>query len=653
MQNALGEILWSANENIKHDSNINRFMEQLATDYGAKVSDYESLHRWSIIYPHQFWSAVWKFTGVVCSKPFDKEFEPMGKMQNTRWFPGAGLNFAENLLRHRDNHPALIFWGEDKVRREISHLELYQQVHSLAQSFRNMGLKSGDRVGAFIPNIPEAIIAMLAATSIGATWSSCSPDFGAPGVVDRFGQIEPTILICADGYFFKGEKINSVPRIAEILKQIPSIRHTVVVPYTNQAPDIAPLKNSRLFGELIGRASGDFDFEQLPADHPLYVMFSSGTTGKPKCIVHRAGGVLINQLKELQINLGLSRCDRFFYQTTCGWMMWNWLVTGLASGATLLLYDGAPFHHDGNILFELAEREGMTIFGTNAKYLAEVEKRGIKPGTSHDLSKVRAVLSTGSPLIPESFDFVYQHFKSDVQLSSISGGTDIVGLFGDGSVLVPVRRGEIQCRSLGMDVQVFNEQGRPVVEEKGELICAAPFPSMPLGFWNDPDGSRYSAAYFERFPGVWAHGDYVELTKHGGLVMFGRSDTVLNPGGIRIGTAEIYRQVEQLPEILESIVIGQNWNNDVRVVLFVKLQPGAVLDADLKQRIAAQIRKNTTAFHVPKKIVQVSDIPRTRSGKIVELAVKNIVEGMPVKNIEALANPEALELYKNLAELQE
>jgi acetoacetyl-CoA synthetase len=575
-------------------------------------------------------------------------------MPGARWFPEAKLNFAENLLRRQDPSPAIIFRGEDRVIRRLTHAELYAQVSKLAQALRASGVEQGDRVAGILPNMPEAIIAALAAASIGATWSSCSPDFGTQSVLDRFGQIRPKVLFAADGYFYNGNTHDSLTRIAEIVSALPSVEQTVIVPYTREDPAFAAsLSQATGWGEFVEPfMARPIRYTYLPFDHPLYIMYSSGTTGTPKCIVHGAGGTLLQHVKEHLLHVDLKRDDRFFYFTTCGWMMWNWLVSGLASGATLLLYDGSPFHPHGNALFDYADAEGMAVFGTSAKYIDAVQKAGLVPRRSHKLNKLKAILSTGSPLAPESFDFVYQNIKTDVCLASISGGTDIVSCFALANPILPVWRGELQCRGLGLKVDVFDDDGHPVPGKKGELVCTAPFPCMPIGFWNDLDGAKYRAAYFERFPGVWCHGDYVELTEHDGLIIHGRSDAVLNPGGVRIGTAEIYRQVEQFDEVLESIVIGQEWAGDVRVVLFVKLRDGYALNENLVARIKQQIKANTSPRHVPAKVVQVADIPRTRSGKIVELAVRDVVHGRPIKNTGALANPEALEHFKERPELK-
>jgi acetoacetyl-CoA synthetase len=612
------------------------------------------LHRWSIEEPAAFWPALARFCGFELDRAAERVLTQPGDMTTARWFEGGTLNFADNLLGKDADGPALIFCGENGVRRELGRDELRRQVAGVAAGLAAAGVRRGDRVAGYLPNCPEAIIAMLAAASRGAIWSSCSPDFGMTGVIDRFGQIEPKVLFCADGYFYGGKAFDSLATVRGVLKAVDSIERVVVFPF---AVDALPAMDRRLadlpavpWGEFVVEDT-ELEFESLPFDHPLYILYSSGTTGVPKCIVHGAGGTLLQHLKEHMLHCDVGRGDRLFYFTTCGWMMWNWLASGLASGATLVLFDGSPFHEEGRILWRIAEREGITVFGTSAKYIAAQEKAGIRPGKEFDLRAIKSVLSTGSPLAPASFDYVYEAVSADVQLASITGGTDIISCFASGNPTLPVRRGEIQCLGLGMAVAVFNDDGKPVVGERGELVCTRAFPSMPVGFWNDPGDERYHSAYFERFPGVWAHGDFAEITKHGGMIIHGRSDAVLNPGGVRIGTAEIYRQVEKLPEIMESIAIGQNWQDDVRVVLFVVLREGDSLDDELRAKIRKVIRDNTTPRHVPARIVAVPEIPHTRSGKIVELAVRSVVHGEPVRNTEALANPQALEHFRDLEEL--
>ncbi len=633
-------------------ANLTAFRAQVAQDWGVRTTDFPSLWRWSVAQPARFWTSVWDFCGVVAETRGRRALVHPSRMPGAKFFPDARLNFAENLLRRRDSGQAMVFWGEDKVRRSLSWGEVYDTVSRLAQALKAEGVKAGDRVAGYLPNLPETAMAMMAASAIGAIWSSCSPDFGVQGVLDRFGQIEPVVLFAADGYYYGGKTFASADKLPAILEKLPSVRRAVVIPYIG-TPTAGDGRTVTLEQFLAPFQPQTIAFAQLPFDHPLFIMFSSGTTGVPKCIVHGQGGTLLQHLKEHRLHCDIKPGDRVFYFTTCGWMMWNWLITALASEATLLLYDGNPFHPTGNILFDYADRESMTLFGTSAKYIDAVNKAGLKPIETHGLRTVRTMTSTGSPLVPESFDFVYRAIKKDLHLASISGGTDIISCFVLGDPTGPVWRGEIQQRGLGLAVEVFDDAGRPLRGAKGELVCTRPFPSMPIGFWNDPDGQKYRNAYFARFKNVWCHGDYIEMTKHGGLVIHGRSDAVLNPGGVRIGTAEIYRQVEQLDEVVESIVIGQDWaDGDVRVVLFVRLRPGLVLDEALTKKIKDQIRRNTTPRHVPAKIVQVADIPRTKSGKIVELAVRDVVHGRPVKNKEALANPEALELFKDLPELK-
>jgi acetoacetyl-CoA synthetase len=648
----MNQPLWQPSSERIAAANMTAFGRMVAARHGQGLRDYGKLRAWSVERPADFWAEMWRFGQVRARRSWDRVLDDGERMPGARWFAGAELNFAENLLRHRDDHLAMIAWSEDGRRRTLSYAELYDRVAQLAAALKADGVVPGDRVAAVMPHIPETIIAMLATTALGATWSSCSPDFGVQGVLDRFGQIAPKVLICVDGYRYNGKPIDVRGKLAEIRARLPSLERIVMVPFLDAAANPGPLSGAVL--EQDYRIAGAaLEFAQLPFDHPIYILYSSGTTGVPKAIVHGAGGTLLQHLKELILHTDLKREDRIFYFTTCGWMMWNWLASSLAVGATLVLFDGAPFHPDGNRLFALAAEEGISIFGTSAKYLDAVKKAGLEPGRSHDLSALRTILSTGSPLVPESFDFVYGNIKSDLHLASISGGTDIVSCFVLGNPIAPVWRGEIQTRGLGLAVEVWNDDGRPVVGEPGELVCVKPFPSMPVGFWNDPDGSRYRAAYFERFPGVWTHGDRIELTSHDGLIIYGRSDAVLNPGGVRIGTAEIYRQVEQVEEVTEALAVGQEWQDDVRIVLFVRLRPGASLDDALADRIRQRIRQNCTPRHVPAKIISIADIPRTMNGKIAELAVREQIHGRPVKNVDALANPEALALYRDLPALRD
>jgi len=643
--------LWTPDPERSQQANITRFLEYVQRECDPHVMNQPALYRWSVADPEQFWSHVWAFCGIKASKSWDRVLTDGDKMPGARWFNGSRLNFAENLLRYRDDRPALVFRSEQGDRLSLSYQELHRQVAGLADAFRKSGVKSGDRVAGFMPNRPEAVIAMLAATSLGATWSSCSPDFGINGVLDRFGQIAPKVLVTADGYHYAGKHIDSLERIRGVLDKLPSVERVLVVPYVGGTPDLSGLPTAVLWEDYLTDAA-ELGFEQLPFDHPVYIMYSSGTTGVPKCIVHGAGGTLIQHLKELVLHTDLKREDVIFYFTTCGWMMWNWLVSSLAVGATVVLYDGSPFHPDNYILWRMAEEEGISIFGTSAKYLAAVEKFRAKPSARHALPRLRTIASTGSPLLPENYEFVYRDIKKDVCLSSISGGTDIVSCFALGNPTLPVYPGELQCRGLGMAVEIWDDESTPLRGQPGELVCAKPFPSMPVFFWNDPDGKKYHDAYFDVYPNVWRHGDWAELTAHEGLIIYGRSDATLNPGGVRIGTAEIYRQVEKLPEIVESLAVGQDWKGDIRVILFVRLREGVALDDTLRNLIRKTIRDETTPRHVPAKIIAVPDIPRTISGKITELAVRNVIHGKPVKNTDALANPQALEHYRNLPELQ-
>ena len=656
----IGEILWQPSPEKIAKSQICQFIENLDVDINDQtqvdteiVGDdhFQRLYQWSIDHPEKFWSEVWQQFDIVSSRNWDDVLVDAHLMPGAKWFAGAKLNYAENLLRYRDDRVAIVFRGEHGVKRSITYKELYSEVAKFADLLSRLGVKEGDRVAGYMSNNPETIFALLATASMGAIWSSCSPDFGVKGVLERFSLIQPKVLFAIDAYQYNGRQHDVLADTREVVNQLSSIEKVIIVPFIEDCPKIDHIKNAMLLSDFESEAT-DVSFTQLPFDHPLYILYSSGTTGTPKCIVHSAGGSLLQHIKEHRLHCDLDRDDTLFYFTTCGWMMWNWLVTGLATGCTLLLYDGSPFYPKRKSMWQLAAEEKISVFGTSARFLSASSKAKLKPIDEFDLSSLRAILSTGSPLAPETFDYVYEQINPDVMLSSISGGTDIVSCFVLGNPTGPVRRGEIQCRGLGMAVDVYVD-GESVRQQRGELVCTKPFPSMPIGFWGEKDDSRYQDAYFSRFENIWAQGDYAEITKNNGMVIYGRSDAVLNPGGIRIGTAEIYRQVEKVDEVLESICIGQIWENDVRIVLFVMLREGVELDDSLRLRIRNVIKENTTTRHVPRKIIAVADIPRTLSGKIVELAVRNVVHGDPVKNTEALANPEALKHFENIAELSQ
>ncbi|MBU2490667.1 MAG: acetoacetate--CoA ligase [Proteobacteria bacterium] len=650
----MGELLWTPNPERARNTNMHRFMERINEKYGQDFSEYGPLWQWSVDHIPEFWAEMWDLAGVKTSEPYRAVVDDAQKMPGAKWFSGARMNFAENLLRFRDDKPALVFVGEGREPVTLTHNELFAQVARMAEALKRARVKPLDRVVGFMPNLPQTIIAMLATTSLGAIWSSCSPDFGEKGVLDRFGQIRPKVLFCADGYRFKGKSFDSLQKIAGVVKNLDSLVRVVVVPYVSDAPDLSALPMAELWDDFsAGGQPGSIPFEQLPASHPLYIMYSSGTTGLPKCMVQSAGGILAHHMKELLLHTDLTPDDTIFYFTTCGWMMWNWLTSSLATGATVVLYDGNPFHPGPGALWKMAQDLKVTVFGTSAGYLGALAASGVSPKDEYDLSALRVLLSTGSPLSEDLFKWVYANVKSDLQLASIAGGTDLNGCFALGNPMGPVYSGELQCRGLGMAVEAWDENGKPVIGQRGELVCTKPFPSMPVFFWEDPEGEKYHKAYFDVYPGIWRHGDFIEVTEHGGVVIHGRSDATLNPGGVRIGTAEIYRVVETFPEVADSVVVGQDWKDDVRVVLFVKMAEGHSLDDGLKKRLATAIRQNASPRHVPAKIIAVSDIPYTLNMKKVEIAVKKTIQGEKVTNTDALANPQVLEEYKGLKELAE
>jgi len=650
----MAKLLWKPSEERIKNSNMYKFMQFVNDKHGTDFREYRALYQWSVDKIPEFWASVWEFADIKYSKSYDTVVDDLTKFPGASWFVGARLNFAENLLRYRDDHTAFIFRGETQVTAKMSYAQLYETVARLAESLRELGIKPGDRVAAYMPNMMETGIAMLAATSIGATWSSCATDIGAGAALDRLGQIEPRVLFTVDGYFYKGKTFSSLSNAAEIAKGIPSVEKVVVAPYTEERADISQVPNGVAWEDFLAPESGgDIRFEQLPFDHPVYIMFSSGTTGKPKCLVQGAGGILINHLKELILHTDLTRDDVHFFITTCSWMMWNWMLTSLAVGNTLILYDGNPGYPDIGAIWRLLEEEKVTMFGTSASYINFIKSEGLKPGKEYDLSSVTQIWQTGSPLSPEGFEYVYQDIKQDVWFNSSAGGTDINGCFCTGSPTSPVYAGELQFPALGMKVNVYEETGKPVVDQEGELVCEAPAPSMPLYFWNDPDGSKYRDAYFTVYPNVWRHGDYVMLdSETGGFTFYGRSDAVLKPSGVRIGTAELYNHVEQLDEIADSLAIGQNWEGDQRIILFVKLAEGYELTEDLKNKIKKTLRAKASPRHVPAKIIETPDIPYTLNMKKVESAVTNILHGRPVLNRDALMNPQSLDFYENIPELQ-
>jgi acetoacetyl-CoA synthetase len=649
----MNEPLWQPSAEQYRTSNLTAFITAVENQWDVALTSYEAAHQFSIIEPEKFWTSVWDFTGVIASTRGERVLVNKSQLPGAQFFPDAQLNYAENLLRRRDENPAIFFRAEDQIECQLTWRELYDQVSCLAQAMQNSGIQPGDCVAGYLPNMPEAVIACLATASLGAVWTSCSPDFGVQGVLDRFSQAKPRMIFTADGYYYQGKAFDSLERMKHVTAKLSTVENIIVFPFVDEQPDISLIPHAIRAPDYIAETEArDIDFTPVPFNSPLFIMYSSGTTGAPKCMVHSVGGVLLQHLKEHQLHCDIKPDDRVFYATTCGWMMWNWQISALASNASLVLYDGAIFHPKPDVLFDYADQIGMTLFGTSAKYIDAIAKQSLRPKQTHKLTQLRTITSTGSPLMPKGFNYVYNHIKSDVYLSSMSGGTDIVSCFIGGNPMGLVWPGEIQAPLLGMDTAVFNDDGDDITETKGELVCRNAFPSMPIKFLNDPNGQKYRAAYFERFPGAWHHGDFAATTEHGGFIIYGRSDATLNAGGVRIGTAEIYRQVEQFEEIQEAICISQDWQGDTRIILFVRLREGMDLDQHLCDQIQKRIRDNCSPRHMPAKIIQVVDIPRTKSGKITEIAVRDIIHGRPVKNREALANPEALDLYSDLPDLQ-
>ena len=646
----MNQVMWKPEKKVIQSSQMMEFMNFVNDHFDFSIEDYADLYTWSINKGSDFWQCFWEYSNIIHHEPFKQVVDDINLMPGAKWFEGATLNFAENLLRHRDEKIAIHFYCEDGNQKLLTYAELYNAVSRLAQSMREIGIKKNDCIAGFMPNIPETIIAMLATSSIGAIWSSCSPDFGVKGILDRFSQIEPKLIFSASGYLYNGKEINCLEKIKNVLSDLPSVKKTIVIPFKGDTDSF--LNNDVIaWDNFLANSSDNLKFEHLPFDHPLYILYSSGTTGLPKSIVHSVGGTLIQHLKELKLHTNLNKNDNIFYFTTCGWMMWNWLVSSLAIGSTIILYDGSPFYPDGTALLKMADELDITIFGTSAKYIDALKTEGILPNRLSSFPSLRCILSTGSPLVEENYDFVYNNWKKDVQLSSISGGTDIISCFALGNPILPVNRGELQCRGLGMKVEAFDENGFPLYDAKGELVCTQAFPSMPVYFWNDKDNKKYQKAYFNTFPGVWHHGDYININKDGGVKIFGRSDTTLNPGGVRIGTAEIYQTVERFKEVEDSLVIGQPWSNDERIVLFIKMKDDFILSDALIKKIKLSIKNSCSPRHVPQKIISIKDIPYTINGKKVELAVKHIIQNIEVKNQDSLANPEALDFYKEIVEL--
>ncbi len=642
--------LWIPSQKRIRQANLTRFTDMLNRTHHLKFKSYAQLYRWSVAEMADFWASMWDFAQIQASRPYEAVLSDVSRFPGAEWFPGARLNFAQNLLRGKDDRLAFIFRGETQVSRRMTYAELYDQVARLASSLRQSGVTAGDRVVAYMPNLIETAIAMLASTSLGAVWSSCATDIGPSAALERLGQVKPKVMFTADGYFYKGQVFDTLGHAAEVARSIPSLERVVVVPYTAGRPEIREIPHAVHWDDFLSAEDNlAIDFEQLPFDHPLYIMFSSGTTGKPKCLVQSAGGVLINQLKDLLLHTDLKRDDRIMYITSCSWMMWNWLLTSLAAGATVVLYDGNPNYPDAGAMWRLVDEEKITIFGCSASYLLYLKKQGFSPRAHFGLSSLREISQTGSPLSAEGFQYVYECIKSDLHFNSISGGTDINGCFAAGSPTLPVYAGELQGPALGMKIQAYDEKGKPVKDEQGELVCEAPSPSMPIYFWGDPDGQKYRSAYFDVYPGVWRHGDYVLFhSDTGGVTFYGRSDAVLKPSGVRIGTAEIYTQMEKLEEVADSLAVGQNWQDDQRVILFVKLTPGHHLTEELKERIRKTLRENASPRHVPALILETPDIPYTFSMKKVESSVTNILNGRPVANQDALINPGSLEYYEKI-----